>query len=483
MDVGEKMESDDVVIIVENEAESKRDGNDDEGGGGQGGVRTMMMMAALMDVCPVCKLSFSSREPKLLPCLHSFCKRCLPTHSSPVGTTSTAKQLSMIRCPVCQQECMDVEVLDNFFVKDSVEVPSSTMEKSCQLCMSCDDNTEASGFCVECVEFLCVTCIDAHQRVKFTRDHTVRQITEMSSEAMGASTQKPVFCDIHRQEPLKLFCETCDRLTCRDCQLLKHKDHNYQFLEDAYRNHKEHLENMTCQLQEKKKAIEDVTNTINNGLQQVDENRKTVANEIKKSICNLIMEINRKGKLLVNQLEAITKDHEILLKKQQQDVTSLSTHLDHVINFTKWATASNSGTALLYCKRLITCQIQYLMRAKCNISYVPPELGALPVSLCLLGLKRGSGLFSRGENPSPSSQWPPAIPLPADEPGAPSRGPSAAAEAEHTGPAADASGETLSAQQPPSLAQSVDLVPRHASARTTPSTQTPAGRVAISDFA
>lgn len=50
-----------------------------------------------------------------------------------------------------------------------------------QLCMSCDDNTEASGFCVECAEFLCVTCIDAHQRVKFTRDHTVQQITEMSS--------------------------------------------------------------------------------------------------------------------------------------------------------------------------------------------------------------------------------------------------------------------------------------------------------------
>ncbi|XP_043093167.1 transcription intermediary factor 1-alpha isoform X2 [Puntigrus tetrazona] len=369
MEGGEKMESDDVVIVVENEAESKRA---DEA---RGGAR--MMAAALMDVCPVCKLSFSSREPKLLPCLHSFCKRCLPAHNAPAGAASNAQQqqqLNMIRCPVCQQECMDVEVLDNFFVKDSVEVPSSTMEKSCQLCMSCDDNTEASGFCVECAEFLCVTCIDAHQRVKFTRDHAVRQITEMSSEAMGASTQKPVFCDVHRQEPLKLFCETCDRLTCRDCQLLKHKDHNYQFLEDAYKNHKEHLENMTCQLQEKKKVIEDISNTISNGLQQVDENRKTVANEIKKSICNLIMEINRKGKLLVNQLEAITKDHETFLKKQQQDVTSLSTHLDHVINFTKWATASNSGTALLYCKRLITCQIQYLMRAKCNISYVPLSL-------------------------------------------------------------------------------------------------------------
>ncbi len=46
--------------------------------------------------------------------------------------------------------------------------------------MSCDDNTEATGYCVECVEFLCVTCIEAHQRVKFTRDHAIRQKEEMS---------------------------------------------------------------------------------------------------------------------------------------------------------------------------------------------------------------------------------------------------------------------------------------------------------------
>lgn len=31
------------------------------------------------------------------------------------------------------------------------------------------------------------------------------------------------------QERLSLFCETCDRLTCRDCQLQHHRDHKYQF--------------------------------------------------------------------------------------------------------------------------------------------------------------------------------------------------------------------------------------------------------------
>ncbi|XP_031721446.1 transcription intermediary factor 1-alpha isoform X3 [Anarrhichthys ocellatus] len=364
----ENVDNDDIVIIVENEAESLP--AEEERLKPQGAF-------GLMDTCPICKLSFHNREPKLLPCLHSFCKRCLPApfrsadpRRDSQGQVDT-KSLGAVRCPVCRQECWEMDMLDNFFVKDSAEVPSSTVEKSSQLCISCDDNTEATGYCVECVEFLCVTCIEAHQRVKFTRDHTIRQKEEMSPEAVGMSTQKPVFCDIHKQEPLKLFCETCDRLTCRDCQLLKHKDHNYQFLDDAYRNHKQHLENMTQQLQEKRKAIEDVSSCISTGLHHVEENRMSVTNEIKKSICSLIMEINRKGKILVNQLEALTKDHELGLKKQQEDVNALSRHLDHVISFTKWATASHSGTALLYCKRLILFQIHYLMRASCNPSIVP----------------------------------------------------------------------------------------------------------------
>ncbi|XP_059190483.1 transcription intermediary factor 1-alpha-like [Centropristis striata] len=354
------------AIVVENEAESKQVQEEKSGATGRN----------QLDTCPVCHLNFHSREPKLLPCLHSFCTKCLPLPSRNLAmaeppnsqSDSSTKPLNVIRCPVCRQECMEVDVMENVFVKDSVEAPSSTVERTVQLCMTCDDNTEAAGFCVDCVEYLCATCVEAHQRVKFTKDHTIRQKAE---EVHGVSTQRPMFCDIHKQEPLKLFCETCDLLTCRDCQLVKHKDHNYQFLEDAYKNHKKHMESMTIQLQEKQKLIEEVSNSINNGLLQVDQNRTSVHNEIKKSICSLILEINKKGKMLVNQLEAVTKDHESVLRKQQEDIGYLSRHLDHVITFTKWATARNGGTALLYCKRLILFQIGNLLRAKCSTSFIP----------------------------------------------------------------------------------------------------------------
>jgi hypothetical protein len=34
------------------------------------------------------------------------------------------------------------------------------------------------------------------------------------------------------QESLSLFCETCDKLTCRDCQLTDHRDHKYKFIHE-----------------------------------------------------------------------------------------------------------------------------------------------------------------------------------------------------------------------------------------------------------
>lgn len=56
--------------------------------------------------------------------------------------------------------------------------------------------------------------------------------------------------------------------------------------------------------------------------------------------------------------QSLTKDHELALKKRQADVNALSRQLDHVISFTKWATESHSGTALLYCKRLVSVRHQ-----------------------------------------------------------------------------------------------------------------------------
>uniref|UniRef100_A0A8C0QT13 RING-type E3 ubiquitin transferase n=1 Tax=Canis lupus dingo TaxID=286419 RepID=A0A8C0QT13_CANLU len=298
----------------ENMAENKGGGEAESGGG-----------ASLLDTCAVCQQSLQSRreaEPKLLPCLHSFCLRCLPEPerqlSVPIPGGSNAPAfgpgpdpgepgsspmlVGVIRCPVCRQECRQIDLVDNYFVKDTSEAPSSSDEKSEQVCTSCEDNASAVGFCVECGEWLCKTCIEAHQRVKFTKDHLIRKKEDVS-ESVGASGQRPVFCPVHKQEQLKLFCETCDRLTCRDCQLLEHKEHRYQFLEEAFQNQKGAIENLLAKLLEKKNYVHFAATQVQNRIKEVNETNKRVEQEIKVAIFTLINEINKKGKSLLQQLE------------------------------------------------------------------------------------------------------------------------------------------------------------------------------------
>ncbi|CAN2391887.1 estrogen response element binding, partial [Pristimantis euphronides] len=337
---------------------------------------------SLLETCGVCRANIQSRSPRLLPCLHSVCQRCLPAASryislpaGPQGAPGTqtsggggSVQVGIIRCPVCSQECAERDIIENFFVRDTTEVPSSTVEKpSQQVCTSCEDNAEARGFCVECVEWLCKNCVQAHQRVKFTKDHTVRQKEEVP-HAVGANSQRPVFCPFHKKEQLKLYCETCDKLTCRDCQLQEHKEHRYQFIEEAFQSQKVIIDTLIAKLMEKNKYIKFTGDQIQNRIQDVNQNQKQVEQDIKVAIFTLMVEINKKGKALLQQLEALAKERRMKLLKQQSEVDVFSKQLEHVVYFSKWAVSSGSSTALLYSKRLITYRLRHLLRARWDVA-------------------------------------------------------------------------------------------------------------------
>lgn len=66
-------------------------------------------------------------------------------------------------------------------------------------------------------------------RLKITKDHTIKSREEALQENQSTSGSKNLICPVHHNEQLTLFCENCDILTCRDCQLTDHRDHKYKF--------------------------------------------------------------------------------------------------------------------------------------------------------------------------------------------------------------------------------------------------------------
>lgn len=201
--------------------------------------------------CPLC--SGRLNEPRILPCLHSFCKPCLE---------DKVNDKESIKCPVCFQETalgdMGLEGLpSNMLINNLLDVVSGQDDElengtvaPSSICTSCDDGLTATHLCKDCNEVLCDSCVSAHHRVKLTKDHHILEFDESGSSGKATPTpnyqyyshQLPehltCYCIIHPDEILRLYCDTCNIAICRDCTLSEHQGHSCVYLQDAVQESK-----------------------------------------------------------------------------------------------------------------------------------------------------------------------------------------------------------------------------------------------------
>ena len=192
------------------------------------------MAAEKYHSCSVCLEPFS--EPKVLPCCHTFCLKCLEK------TARSARKKGEIACPQCRKT-HDIPagglagLLTDFIAAYELEVtgvrsPQSRGAKATLICGECESGAgPVESYCSDCQNYLCQDCIHAHKRFKAYRGHKVIPIQELDAATLQSSQIQ--YCAIHKNEAIKLYCETCMKLICRDCTLVDHRQHSYKFVHDA----------------------------------------------------------------------------------------------------------------------------------------------------------------------------------------------------------------------------------------------------------
>ena len=175
--------------------------------------------------CAICHDRY--QDPKILPCLHYFCADCLQR---------LARVGQPVPCPECRREATFDDVralLTPFFVnrmiglQERVEKAEGRAEALCELCKS---RGKAEAFCRQCALFVCGRCVNTHDNLASTtfRGHVVVTLEQLSvggARDVVAPEALPRKCPEH-DEPLKVFCFTCNRLICRDCVIDGHTDHD-----------------------------------------------------------------------------------------------------------------------------------------------------------------------------------------------------------------------------------------------------------------
>ena len=202
------------------------------------------------------------KDPKTLPCLHTYCKECLKK------SVTIVQDKTIINCPACRKEITlddkGVEKLPTNFTLASLVEVVNLHEKVTQSaddikCGSCSNtsNSKVVAFCYNCREFLCQDCNRSHKNMKTLQHHNCVSVEELKSLKSSGSLEKPEFCKEHPEKKVKLYCLACQLLICKDCALVKHKDHTYDFINTVADNERKDLTAALYSLEVKLKTVSD----------------------------------------------------------------------------------------------------------------------------------------------------------------------------------------------------------------------------------
>ncbi|XP_063365990.1 E3 ubiquitin-protein ligase TRIM33 [Cydia amplana] len=334
--------------------------------------------------CALCgsALALAPGTPKLMECLHSACEPCINAkiEEKQASRDFCGGDRITVQCPVCRLQCQPANMIDQRFVLEKLcpDTPPAAAERD-QHCSSCEEPEPATSYCTDCAEFICDSCVQAHQRLKITKDHTIKSKDEAIQEQQAAQpAAHDMFCAEHPQERLSLFCETCDRLTCRDCQLQHHRDHKYQFSTEMAQQARAHIASLLSEVSYKRVLLGSAMKVIRERQVLIADKKKALVHEITQTVVKLTNAINTRGKQLVLRLNEVCDGKQRTLSEKKDALEQLANITDHCVEFVSAALQQGSDTAVLYSKRAVCAHLQRIKSRRADIPN--PEI---PVRIAL----------------------------------------------------------------------------------------------------
>lgn len=85
----------------------------------------------------------------------------------------------------------------NFFINNMLTVLAVQNPTKCT---NCEDSSQATARCLDCVENLCTNCVFAHKRIRQTKDHRILTFEEIQANEVKDIIRCPSFCSVHPRE-------------------------------------------------------------------------------------------------------------------------------------------------------------------------------------------------------------------------------------------------------------------------------------------
>jgi len=267
-------------------------------------------------VCALCKQLYS--QPKLLPCLHTYCTACLWNFTPSSSLT--------ISCP----DCGHTSILPPEGISG---LQSNTFLASLMTMINGEDV--------------------AGQKDEFEETDILTNSSGHSSISTEHGEQDIISCSKHNGQQLRFYCLHCETAVCSSCTDIEHRDHQTVGLDIAMKKEKETMRTTVSNILEKvpniKSSIEDIKST-NESLLTKEEDLDDTIND---RFDQLVAMIEQRRTCLLNQLHFRVSSKREKLESQLKDLEENLADVLTSCEFVDRAIDNASSTQLLLVKKQV----------------------------------------------------------------------------------------------------------------------------------
>ena len=307
----------------------------------------------------------------MLPCLHSFCKKCIEALVTQDGSKKT------IRCPSCKTASpipeKGVEAIPrNTQLNYEAEVAMYETQIRTETPSECGECSRVPpqpivAFCCTCCEFLCRPCHEYHCiSRKLALNHKVLKLEEVREmdtieELKQHIPPPPLYCQEHAGKEVEFYCTSCSVLVCMKCTIIEHTGHKF---EDLTRYAQKRKDDLSQSAQPMPDAITKLDAAIADSkvmTEKVGARKASVNDTIHNTFQELRKALDEREKALLAQTNEIATTKLTSLQIQMEEMTSLRDEISSCSAAISEAQRSHTDAQLLSVVTVLHARLQEVM--------------------------------------------------------------------------------------------------------------------------